>query len=322
MEKDIIILISESYSVNDLAKKLFNYTNGRTTLKVLEILKELNIDVSVFDGKNKNIKNKRLNKMCPVCNLEFETIESKKEKTTCSVSCSNAYFKHGINNPNFDELKSKEMYEKTSKTIKKKYANGVLIGVRKDIGDGKSIRYIKKECPNCKCEYNTINKNQKYCSKNCSTTSDDVRKKLSEAVKKRIDNGTHKGWQSRNIESYPERFFKEVLKNNDIEFEFNKPINKRDLGIDCDCNYFLDFYIKEANIDLEIDGSQHKYRKEHDLERDSHLSKVFNIYRIEWKCINSKNGKEYIEEEIKKFIEYYNKMKTTQQYQQQKLISD
>lgn len=147
-----------------------------------------------------------------------------------------------------------------------------------------------------------------------------VKEKLSISAKERVNNGTHKGWQSRNIESYPEKFFKEVLKNNNIEFEFNKVIKKRDLGIDCDSNYFLDFHIKGTNIDLEIDGKQHKWkdRVEHDRIRDESLTKSgYDVYRIRWKSINTEKGKQYIQQEINKFIQYYMTTNSFQQQQQQ-----
>ena len=142
------------------------------------------------------------------------------------------------------------------------------------------------------------------CSEKCSDESRST--KLKKSASKRVEEGTHQGWFSRNIESFPESFFKKVLSNNNIPFEFNKPLKKRDLGIDCNSNYFLDFYLPEANIDLEIDGSQHKYRKEHDLYRDQHISKFFDVYRIEWKDLKNEKGKKYIYEEIQKFLEYYN----------------
>jgi len=129
---------------------------------------------------------------------------------------------------------------------------------------------------------------------------------LSLSAKERFKNGRLKGWSTRNIESYPEKFFKEVLNSNNIDYEFNKPVKKSDLGIKCSCNYFLDFYLKDANIDLEIDGKQHDRRIEHDNYRDSHLiNSGYDVYRIKWKEINSENGKKYIENEISKFIDYY-----------------
>lgn len=148
-----------------------------------------------------------------------------------------------------------------------------------------------------------------HCSTKCANNNPIIREKLRNAQLERVANGTHKGWMSRNIESYPEKFFKKVLENNNIEYEFNKTISKRSLGIDDDSNYFLDFYIKNKNIDLEIDGKQHKIeeREEHDIERDNYLiNSGYKIYRIEWKNINTEKGKKYIKNEINKFLEYYN----------------
>ena len=52
--------------------------------------------------KNFRRKYNRIKKNCPVCGNEFETLENhKNEKTTCSYSCSNSYFRSGINNPNW-----------------------------------------------------------------------------------------------------------------------------------------------------------------------------------------------------------------------------
>lgn len=146
----------------------------------------------------------------------------------------------------------------------------------------------------------------KFCGNECYQKS--TRQILSEVARRRIQNGTHVGWQIRPIESYPEKFFKSVLEQNGIPYEFNKPIKKIDLGLDSISCYFLDFYLPEKNIDLEIDGKQHKYqeRKEHDKIRDEHLSKLFKIYRIEWKSINNEEGKIYIQREIQKFIKFYN----------------
>ena len=60
------------------------------------------------------------------------------------------------------------------------------------------------------------------------------------------------------------------------------------------------------NIYLEIDGKQHEYRKDHDKIRDKILKdNGFNVYRIKWKSINSEKGKNYIENEINKFLDFY-----------------
>lgn len=85
---------------------------------------------------------------------------------------------------------------------------------------------------------------------------------------KRVKDGRHKGWSSRNIESFPEKFFKQVLDNNNIKYQFNYSITKKSLGVNESSCYFLDFKIGD-NIDLEIDGKQHEWkeRKESDIKR-------------------------------------------------------
>jgi len=120
-----------------------------------------------------------------------------------------------------------------------------------------------------------------------------VEVKLSNLARKRVADGTHIGWKVRPIESYPEKFWKQVLTNNGIEFEFNFYIQKKTLGLSNLAGYFLDFKLQNK-IDLEIDGKQHKYedRKQSDLVRDKALSSNgWKVYRIEWNEINTEKGK-------------------------------
>ena len=125
---------------------------------------------------------------------------------------------------------------------------------------------------------------------------------------KLVAEGRHKGWQSRNIVSYPEKFWQEVLKNNNISYSFNHPVKKSDLGVkDDDSNYFLDFLIGE-NFDLEIDGKQHSYkeRKESDALRDELLNKNgYIVYRVKWNEIVSDRGKLLMEQKIDNFLKFY-----------------
>lgn len=133
-----------------------------------------------------------------------------------------------------------------------------------------------------------------------------------EVQQRLLDAGLHKGWQSRNIISYPEQFWMEVLRNNNIEYSFNHVVNKKThLGLDDNSNYFLDFLIN-GNIDLEIDGKQHKYedRAESDRIRDEILTKNnFIVYRVEWNEINSETGKQLMKEKINNFLEFYEEQK-------------
>ena len=147
----------------------------------------------------------------------------------------------------------------------------------------------------------------KVCSEKCYK---ELRIQKGKGAQERlIREGRHVGWKTRNIESYAEKFFKKVLENNRIEYEFNKPISKNELGIKESGCYFLDFALSNK-IDLEIDGKQHKLedRKKHDKIRDERLIKIgWKVYRIEWKDL--RKNKEYIKEEINKFLEWYNKNK-------------
>lgn len=153
-----------------------------------------------------------------------------------------------------------------------------------------------------------------FCSSECArkgkSKDENMKQKCKENALERIKNGTHNGWNTRNIISYPEQFFIKVLQNNNIKYEFNYKVKHSDLNnFDGKSYYFLDFFIKEKFIDLEIDGKQHEKRKEHDLIRDNILTENnYNVYRIKWKSINSLEGKLYIENEINKFLNYYNNL--------------
>ena len=128
-------------------------------------------------------------------------------------------------------------------------------------------------------------------------------------MSEKVDNGDHVGWTSRSISSYPEEFFKGVLKNIEIEYEFNYPVKKYSLGLKSRACYFLDFYIEKdgKKIDLEIDGKQHEMpeRTESDIIRDDALTRNgFIVYRIKWKNPTNEKNKIYIEEEITKLRDF------------------
>lgn len=137
----------------------------------------------------------------------------------------------------------------------------------------------------------------KVCSNECHSQLKIMNgKQTYEKVK---SEGRFKGWQSRNITSYPERFWKRVLDNNNIPYKFNYHFDK----------YFLDFYIEIDNrkIDLEIDGKQHKYieRFESDKVRDEFVkSRNIEVYRIDWNEINSIEGKNTMKNKIDKFLSF------------------
>lgn len=178
------------------------------------------------------------------------------------------------------------------------------------------IKYpiLIKKCKECGKEYIPLLQPNgykiscnKYCSKECHNIA--VSKQSSLQRKKEIQNGTFQGWKSRNITSYAEKFWKQVLDNNDIKYIREQLVEYGNLGNGE--RYFLDFYIEHngRKIDLEIDGKQHKYknRQESDIKRDEFLKLLgYEVYRIDWNSINNDKGKELMKEKIDKFLEFYN----------------
>jgi len=303
-------IIHKGFSINDICINLYGYSNSRVNKELKKLIKDNNIDISHF--KNKNKKYNIIKSICPVCNLEFEKNENSK-KTTCSFSCANKHFRSE------KSINTKDKISKSLKDFHKKNISEIKINrlSHKQSPIKNCLNYNKSLIRNClKCNQEFIRKrsesgrlsNAKYCSENCAFES--MISNIKKSHSKRISDGKHKGWISRNIESYPEKFFKKVLNKNNIYYEFNKPVKKKDLGVDCNSNYFLDFYIPNGNIDLEIDGKQHEYphNKLKDGIRDDLISKFYNIYRIKWKAISTPDGKEYIRNEINKFINYYNEI--------------
>ena len=242
---------------------------------------------------------------CKFCDKPL--IYSKKNNKFCNSSCAAKYnnCKRVVTDKTKNLIRRKLKGRKQTEEQKYKITgekNGSWSG-----GKYRKEYNVNRVCDMCCMEFKAkiITNNKLSRSKYCS---DDCRNKFqSENMRTKVEQGLHKGWATRNIISYPEKFFIKVLDNNNISYKHNYPVNKRELGLNDSCNYFLDFYLEGKRIDLEIDGQQHKKRKEHDNERDRLLSENgFNVYRIEWKNINTENGKSYIRNEIDKFLEYYN----------------
>jgi very-short-patch-repair endonuclease len=173
------------------------------------------------------------------------------------------------------------------------------------VKEGKSISSAKY-CKICGKHIKSYNKTG-FCA-NCLNNTEEGKLALSASGKKgyktMLENGTHKGWQSRNITSYAEQFWIDVLDNNSISYEREVPVWHGT------ANYFLDFKLIVAGklIDLEIDGKQHTYedRAESDKIRDNFLeSKDYIVYRIPWNEISSEQGKIIMQDKINKFLEFY-----------------
>ena len=159
-------------------------------------------------------------------------------------------------------------------------------------------RLPDKFCKDCNCLLNRRNKSG-YCNK-CvhkhRNYTEEQKEHFRQIQLEKVKNGTHKGWNSRNIKSYAEKFWERVLHNNKINYIREKTVGK----------YFLDFVI--GDIDLEIDGKQHRYKERHesDLKRDEFLRKQgYFVYRIAWNEINSEEGKQMMKDKIELFLDFY-----------------
>lgn len=192
----------------------------------------------------------------------------------CSRSCANSRIKNDV------------IKEKISKTLLERRKLGIF-----------KTNFEERFCKDCGKKLGFRNKSG-YCH-NCIqkhiNARDEVKEKHRKVQLDKIANGTHKGWNSRNIKSYAEVFWENVLNNNNIHYIREKKVGK----------YFLDFVIN--NVDLEIDGKQHRYkdRVESDILRDKFLTNEgYFVYRIEWNEINSINGKQMMKEKIDLFLDF------------------
>ena len=167
--------------------------------------------------------------------------------------------------------------------------------------------FSSRYCTICGKEIN-INNKSGYC-KECIRSAPELkefRSSISKNASKHVKN--HNTWISRDKLSYAERFWIEVLNNNNIKYEHNYSVKN-----DRNTIYFLDFYIEKNGykIDLEIDGRQHEDedRKEHDKIRDEFLTKSnYIVYRIKWNSINKKMGSDEMKDKIDTFLDFYNNL--------------
>lgn len=264
-------------SYTEMAKWLgYNYYNGRIKKEIEQYCLENNLNAETIIANNSKKPN-----ICLQCGKEI-TGKDRFVKKFCNSSCAASY-----NN------KGRKRTNKSKRTVKKSNL------VRKS----KLKQQQTRKCIVCgKDFYSTLTKSNKVsrantCSDKCR--HDLISRNSKATMLKLISEGRHSGWKSRNIISYPENFWMNVLKNNNINYKHNYPFGK----------YFLDFYIEIGNrkIDLEIDGKQHLYedRKQSDIIRNEYvMSQGLEVYRIEWNTINTKIGKLKMKEKINLFLQF------------------
>lgn len=271
-----------------------NYTNGKLQKSVREwCFSNYNFDL---EKHLEEYKNRRV--YCLNCDEEI-TGKDRFTKKFCSQSCAASY-----NNKHRGPI-TEEQKKKISETLLKNNADTRGLTLEEYVAiprKGNRKLKVKCVCKICGKEFLSKNPNANYCSSKCSNSDPEVKQKLRDKVEERKKAGTFSGWQSRNITSYPEQFWIKVLDDHNITYVREDFSTKK---------YFLDFLIYKngKKIDLEIDGKQHKDRKDHDKERDEYLTNLgYIVYRIDWNSINNQKGKDLMRSKINTFLNYYDKL--------------
>lgn len=165
---------------------------------------------------------------------------------------------------------SPECKEKTRKTrtlseeTKKKIA-ATLVRFNESLP--KRVPLLKKmECVNCGKTFEHIHK-IKTCSEVCY--KEHHSKRQSEALK----NPERRKNLQRNRRSYMETSFSDFLDKHGIQRDEEFHIRNHELNK----SYYADFYFKQFNLIIELDGTQHRYRQESDTVRDEYIQRVLGI---------------------------------------------
>lgn len=133
--------------------------------------------------------------------------------------------------------------------------------------------------------------NKMTCMRRPRKLSEETKKKISESrIKYLLENPDKVPYRLNHSskESYPEKYFTELFKNENI-----KVTRYHYIGL-----YELDFCILDKKIDIEIDGEQHHIDKrivESDKRRTEFLENLgWTIFRIRWSEYNNMRFEEKI----------------------------
>jgi len=107
-KEEFIKIVKTSKNKSDICRAMNMPTNGYYMKKVDKMFEEFSLQELKTELKLKSLKRpgkyNTIEKKCPVCGTVFTTKKNhKREKVTCSHSCSNTYFRSNVNNPNWKE---------------------------------------------------------------------------------------------------------------------------------------------------------------------------------------------------------------------------
>lgn len=143
--------ILDCNTISDISKKFGIKYNWRTVKKIQEHLFNNNISTEHF----KTSKYLTVTKNCPICNKQFTTINDSKEKTTCSKSCANTYFRSGKNHPNWKDegtnYRSKVELVECIRCGFNAYTKILQVHHIDRNRNNNSLSNLEVLCPNCHC---------------------------------------------------------------------------------------------------------------------------------------------------------------------------
>lgn len=244
---------------------------------------------------------KQFNVKCFKCNKQFIVTQREKQfpqkqKYFCSRFCSISYSSSFASDENI--------------------RNGVIKYNRNKKNISLQEYLTKFKCKICNKQISVKSRHRycKQCYKNTQIYKQMIFKKckkLSQIVNKRIAQGKHKGWITRDKISYPQQFFIKVLNNNNIKYDLNYSTKNLNIFSPKNQRYFLDFWMENKRLDLQIDGKQHneeQQRKNDEIRNFILMKNDIIVYRIKWRNINNQYGKIYIKNQIDRFINFYNNL--------------
>lgn len=238
------------------------------------------------------------------CGAEFSQLVTQSDinrgnyKAFCSRKCANS------------RIRTNEIKDKIRESVKKTYSNKPKLPVITKDGTQRypNSRVYHFVCTNTACRRVFTSKydprggdkeiNYRYCSRKCRCACLDYKKKLSDNIRERYDKNPemHPNRRCSKIkETYPEKYLREYLENNNIVFEKQFRIKR----------YFVDFYIPKLNLCLEVDGERwHDRTSEREIKRENIIKEKHNLIRF-WSKPLVKG--EY-QEDIQAIIRQYNKL--------------
>ncbi len=232
-------------------------------------------------------------KICQNCGKEFFPKGRSNPNKFCSRSCSISF----NNRANKGKIKrSQESIDKQKQTISDFWNSEESLKARKD----RSER-AKKQSADPRFKKIFSDSMQKF--HNDPIRKQKAKEKMSKTVKQKVLDGTHNVWRARSIRSYAELYTEDILKKYNLFFEIEKFISFESVGVSRKGGYFVDFYFPKQKTNLEIDGNQHKYRKESDIKRDNLLKSIgINVRRIPWVNLKDEKEKDFFIKSLLSFI--------------------